>query len=234
MKLTIDAYKAFKRKQRHTHGLHEDNISINLWRCLRQVRRGRSIEWEVCYQYPVPTEAIFEGEQIATSAKKIDIKLANHYEDDIEVYFAWEAKKLLNDPPKKDLSLSRKYIDDGIIRFVKEQYSSKVADAGMLGYILHGEPEAIVSEINNLIVGEYHWPNSDILHPDKPIGTFDAVYLSNHDRTSVNSPITLHHLFLQFDFPPPTPSSTISPDPINRPLAAKTKKPRRLSARRVK
>lgn len=197
--LTIDAYNRFMQKHISVQGWDEDTISWNLWDCMRQVRRGRDIDWDVSYQYHVPTDVLLEGQQRAKSAKKIDLKLADYYEDDKEQYFAWEAKKLENKPPSDDRTLSNKYISDGMTRFIEGEYSPEVTYAGMLGYILHGRQSAIVAQINEIIT-ELGWQHSSTLQPYDLIDRSNVVYLSTHERTTINSPINLHHLLLQFDF----------------------------------
>lgn len=54
----------------------------------------------------------------------------------IQTYFAVEAKRLyVTYPSGKLAALVSDYIDDGMMRYVKGQYSSKMISAAMLGYV---------------------------------------------------------------------------------------------------
>ena len=65
--------------------------------------------------------------------------MAAHIEWDRKTYLAYECKRLnvVNDSKWK--SLATPYVKEGVVRFVKEQYSEGLPVGCMLGYVLDGD-----------------------------------------------------------------------------------------------
>lgn len=253
LELTVKAYYVFRDQRVALQTWEEDTFTANIAWNLMQLTRGLELTWHISPQAFLLTSEILSGKQRSIEAKKIDIQINNDKWDYTKIYFAWEAKLIvLKHREDKHKGLLLQYIVAGIFRFIDANYSGAVPEAGMIGYILYDEPMGIVEHLNETMLTKHKTPKSQVpkraltaaqsLRPDRMIGKLEAVYLSEHPRPTIGTPIKLHHLFLQFDFPPPTPPSTtspaaspstISPDPVDTPIAAKAKKPRRVSARRV-
>jgi len=147
---------------------------------------------------------MIKGLVTPNEAVKIDVQLWDPWENYERVYFAWEAKLIVEQKlDKKRKYLISKYIMEGMLRFLDEEYSKDVDDAGMLGYILIGEADNIVKSLNRSLVNSRRngrFSRRDHLKLDTAVGAFKDVYVSSHNRVACGRPIKLHHLFLAFDF----------------------------------
>jgi hypothetical protein len=84
------------------------------------------------------------GERDIRKVQKIDIKLYRSWQRDYnKIYFAWECKKIATDG-----NIIYDYISEGIHLFCDGDYSSDMENAGMIGYVLSGSVEDIVTSIN--------------------------------------------------------------------------------------
>jgi hypothetical protein len=118
--------------------------------------------------------------------------------------FVWECK-LIDDRAVSEESsnLTSEYISQGIFRFIDEEYSKEVDDAGMIGYVLNGNVLNIASNVNqSMIERQRHrkLSESEFLVSADCVDEFEFIYLSRHIRSTSRKPINLHHLFLTFDF----------------------------------
>ncbi len=65
-------------------------------------------------------------------------------EADEDIYFSFECKRLNN-----NLQNTSEYINNGIKRYVKKQYSSKMPIAGMIGFVEENTPDFFVNQIKD-------------------------------------------------------------------------------------
>ncbi|MBN9042218.1 MAG: hypothetical protein BGP05_10080 [Rhizobiales bacterium 62-47] len=110
---------------------HEDHITNHLVAALIKAKRlpGRLIP-----QYSLLTEL---ANQDVTLSSNIDFVLT--IGDDEDVYLACECKRL-NVPYKSGVrGLVGEYIDEGLMRFVRGQYSKGLPLAMMLGYVMNAK-----------------------------------------------------------------------------------------------
>lgn len=203
LEITIEAYKVLVSSGKSTATWEEDHFSINLEKCIRPVAIHKSIPFQVRSQVQVYTPEIEKGSISAKEAVRIDIQLWNPFEENNDrIYFAWEGKLLVDQrKDKKRKHLISKYITEGLYRFLDEEYSKDVDDAGMLGYVLVGEPNDVVASLNRSLVHRKRggkFSRSDYLKPHVPINDFSDVYCSVHDRLASGKKIKIYHLFLKF------------------------------------
>ena len=80
---------------------------------------------------------------------RIDIRFTHGYS--ASEYFSLECK-LLNKTDKKGkwFSLAGEYIDEGVMRYVNEQYSGGM-NGGMIGYVMDGDTDKAVKCVNEAI-----------------------------------------------------------------------------------
>lgn len=108
-----------------------------------------------------------------------------------KAYFGSECKKLNDNNPRG----YKEYIDNGVNRFLLGKYSAHCSKGSMIGYIVDGNPEKIVSEILKRvddIADVSKSKNSDM------IKEYHFHYISGHFRNIGVSPIHIHHLFFIF------------------------------------
>lgn len=106
-------------------------------------------------------------------------------------YFGAECK-LLN---INDNKLYKKYIENGMYRYISGKYSEKCSTGMMIGYIVIGNTNEIIPELNNRI---NKLPNISNINKSYDIDDFIDHYESIHEREFGISPFNMHHLFFCF------------------------------------
>lgn len=112
-----------------------------------------------------------------------------------EVYLAYECKRLNVEEPRRR-SLASEYVDDGISRFVTEQYAEALPFACMLGYVLDGRVPAAAQKVQGAIrskagsVGLVNGP-SGMARSDS-----SNRFVTTHVRAQSGTRIVLRHLLV--------------------------------------
>ena len=201
LSITVEAYKAMCNSTVTLVG--EENLTAKF---VFDYLKPKALEYNLLV---VPhgrehTRQIIEGEELAKKAKEFDIKMFGVWDKYDERCFVWECK-LVSDKrvDQAHEALSSEYVKEGIFRFIDEEYSAAVDDAGMLGFVLQGDIDYIVLDINRSMQEPKRARKlspTDHLHRAAPIGTFSDIYYSVHQRPMCKRLIRLHHLFLIFNF----------------------------------
>ena len=178
------------------------------------------------------TDEMMIGTETPKKAVELDIciSLSDWLRCEDDFYFTWECKLVADTAViankaerEKHRRLVPEYITKGMVRFLDEhwQYSSKVDDAGILGFVLYGDVDKIVETINQAILNPPLLPKpstSDLRHywalhhaqtlseadhlkicNPSPIEDF-VLYHSRHHRNFCGRDIQLYHVFLVFNF----------------------------------
>jgi len=120
-------------------------------------------------------------------------KLSEEFDDE-DYYFSFECKRL------KDLGKNQLYIDQGIRRYVENAYAGAMPFAGMIGFVEKGDIVRIKDDIDlrlSKLNGSGELTTIEFLRFFKVEEDFEFSYSSKHERVR-NSPIALHHLFLDY------------------------------------
>lgn len=198
LSLTIQAYQAMYERRKAKQSWEENVFTIHLARDLSRIASGHGLI--VHTRWKVHTPQMFAGEQATIEAKEVDLSLISWEQYQDEQHFVWEAKRVGD--KKAYSSLSSEYVNEGIYRFIDNEYAEGLGDAGMIGYVLSGNVVDLVDDINSSMGSLKKRPRlfaPDHLQIVNSIAQFQDVYQSRHTRID-NTTITLHHLFLTFDF----------------------------------
>jgi hypothetical protein len=206
LELTVEAYQRMNLDGVVAQDWEEDAFSARLTEDYIQplLREKELFSFVATCQAPVYTREMKSGKATTKKAKKIDIKIYMTSWDHVDVYFAWECKKV--GEPKlyaKCKGLSSEYVKEGMARFLDEDYSAQVANAGMLGFVLAGDVDKVVGSINRGMLSvrrSRRFKRSDRLMRTTPIRGYSHAFISKHKRNKSRRELQLHHLFLVFDF----------------------------------
>jgi hypothetical protein len=205
LEITVEGYQRMRQDGVTQRDWEEDAFTVRLTEdYIRPLAQQHPLNLVTVARTRVHTPAMKAGAVSPKQAPEIDIRLFSSWMNYAQVYFAWECKRVGDKRVNKKYAvLIPGYITEGILRFIDEDYSAGLDDAGMLGYVLAGDVTNIVHDIN----ASMHHPHrarplstSDHLVPAPSIGIFVDVYQSHHKRTTSQTAIRLHHLFLTFDF----------------------------------
>jgi len=201
LEITIQAYKSMHQEKQAQRDWEEDTFTSNLEAHLQPIALENAVLVEPFKT--VITDDMREGKQSHKKANEIDLSLFMPWKDYDKIHFAWEAKKIGDKRiDKKYQILNSEYVNEAIYRFIRLKYAAGLSNAGILGYVLAGEPEIIVEDINQTmgrIREKAALPPSNHLRITDPIGDFRDIYKSQPTRTD-STQIELHHLLLCFDF----------------------------------
>lgn len=130
-----------------------------------------------------------------SSYGKIDLLVPSN--SGYQVYFAIEAKRLRYKSPKGTLVAGNsQYINEGMMRFVTEQYGPYVQDGAMLGYVFDKNIAQAIRGINSCIIGKAK--ELKIKPPKKLKGSQIVpqakIYETNHDLQG--ELFNIYHIFL--------------------------------------
>lgn len=128
------------------------------------------------------TRAVLEGKESAKSSGRADIRLAYG-----KAGVAVECKRVsLSD------GLPKKYVNEGMARFVRGRYSESEWLGGMIGYIQADEVYAIVDAINSSVDQHAQMGPAHRLKEDRSLIPIIGRYSSMHERGSL-APMNLAH-----------------------------------------
>lgn len=169
----------------------EDTITINLVELLSKDSVIRRICHWVEYQFE-PFGTLPNGAKF--SKGKIDIAVLLDWER--ERYVAYECKRLNVTQGGRRNSLATRYVTQGMMRFMTEQYAEALPVGCMLGYVLDGDLAFASSQVASAITG--HGPLGLTTGPvaAASVGSIER-FLTTHKRAS-GVAIELSHALLSF------------------------------------
>ena len=112
---------------------HEDRITEHL---VQRLIRAKQLPGRIVCQYPLLAEA---EDKLVSISSYIDFVIT--VGDDEDVYLACECKRLNVPYLSGTRGLFGPYVDDGLMRFVRGQYSNGLPLAMMLGYVMNAHSE---------------------------------------------------------------------------------------------
>ena len=193
--LLIAAAYRWRRDRWYRFNDDEVNCTVQMYRhsreCIRDDRRFALIT--VHLEWIDVTPDILKGKQSATTAKRPDLRF--------EVGQAGrtiECKRIAATGP-----WARRYVDDGLARFVTGTYGHAEATGFMIGYVLGGQFPSLVNRINYYIqrhadMGQDQQVKVTTKRHSPPI----LVGVSQHSRSNSQANLTnidISHLLLRLD-----------------------------------
>lgn len=171
----------------------EDVITFNLRSLLVKDSEARQIFYHLEYQFEPEG---FTPEGLAFSKGQID--LAVLLDQGCTRYLAYECKRLnvLYNGTRK--SLATPYVNDGLKRFITEQYADGLPVGCMLAYVLDGDTDFALSRVNAAIqankagIGMVGSPT-----PGKAVCAIQR-FSTNHSRPGSGNAIHVRHSLLPF------------------------------------
>lgn len=187
----------------HCHGeiLSKEKLSDNLENYLRNVlvkyMRANKELYDVQYIF-----FDVESGELTLDDKLIgflDVKAFNLGDKEVaneDEYFSFECKRLDGSSES-----SKKYVQNGIKRYISGKYSSKMPLASMIGFVQGGSVDVNVKLINIQLRPDKNTYTIQELEEIELVDDFEGSFLSIHKRTN-SSLIDLYHLMLLFPLIP--------------------------------
>lgn len=164
----------------------EANCTIQVFRhavaCQGATRALRILRIDL--EWHQPTREMLLGLESAEGMTRPDMRLTVG-----RASWIIECKRL-----KLSDNLPRRYVEEGMMRFVDGRYGGSALAGAMLGYVVADEPAEIVGAINLAVVAAPQMGEAHQLIPDGAgLGPLLDSYRSNHDRVDL-PPFQLLHL----------------------------------------
>lgn len=171
----------------------EDLITLNLRSLLTKDAEARLIFYYLEYQFEPEG---FTPDGLAFSKGQID--LAVLLDQDCTRYLAYECKRLNVRYSGARQSLATPYVNEGVKRFITEQYAEGLPVGCMLGYVLDGDIEFARGRVHAAIETN----KNEIGLVDGPVSlpALDQVerFTTDHTREVSGSLIHIRHSLLPF------------------------------------
>jgi hypothetical protein len=178
--LIIDAYRISISEKNIQLDWDENDISAELQRHLKE--NQLRIKWRVStnVESHIPKD-VHKVKGFSSKFPRIDFRLTSFISTHEYEYF-FEAKNLR----QNDSALKRRYIDTGINNFVSKKYEN----GSLIGYLLEGNTNEIIENINHLL--EKDKRNTETLKLKSNM-LLDSYYESSHSGIGI-----LKHLIFDF------------------------------------
>ncbi len=165
----------------------EINCTIQLYRWIREV--GRSTPslriLTVQLEWVQPTAEMIAGSESATGMRRPDLRISIGQVSARSV----ECKRLaLAD------SLPKRYVDEGMYRFVSGSYGADEDRATMIGYVQANEPTDVIVAVNNEVDAHGGMGSAHRLHFQDSPNSILHRYESNHARGHLTTLRLWHYL----------------------------------------
>jgi hypothetical protein len=167
----------------------ETEIAGRLTRAMRTEKKRRpALHNQIRIEEEVGTRS---DPSVPKPEGRIDIKII--YSFDENEYFGVECKRVSS----IDKNLARKYVTDGVMRFVGGKYSPGHDWAAMLGFVLDGNVADCVKAIREQVSRNHKTISLiDDWTPETSLGRYSDLYRTRHQQHNRNSTMVILHLFL--------------------------------------
>ncbi len=95
---------------------------------------------------------------------------------------------------KRLKSASSKYIDEGLNRYIKKDYSRNEEFSGLMGFVVGGDIKSICSSLMNKCK-QVNYFESEFVR--SKVHTSETSFITSHNREGIDV-INVYHLFLEF------------------------------------
>ena len=198
LQLVVDGFKRWQVGGFKRYGDHEDHYTVRLVACMKEIQRERNMALVPRYHYVEPSKGMLEGYVDPAHAPCIDMVVSwDWYSED--AYFSIECKRLAPD------DLARLYVVEGMDRFVRGYYGAQAQTGAMVGYVISGTSNGVLTRVNTQVVKAKRMDSSHTLKPACPIAWLGTVFSSTHARPSPFQTIRLTHLFFDMSGMGPLP-----------------------------
>jgi len=190
LRILHNAWPATLADSRVSTTAHEDDITNVLRREMVCVKKAMKPQPRFRIEREPQSDIVDDGTPIGL----IDIQIG--YAFDEVLYIAIECKRISS----AGNTLARKYVREGIHRFVTGKYSGGHALGGMVGYVICGNPAACTTRVQQQLVKE----SVEITGYDAESGwiesrswvPYETLYESRHRQMGDSHVIVLVHSFL--------------------------------------
>ena len=199
LQLVVDGFEAWKQDGFPRYRDEEVPYTAVLIGRMRRVAQEQGLSFVPSPERVKYREDVLEGLADPAESPRIDIGIAWGATIAEEVFLSIECKRLARG------TLAKRYVDQGMLRFITGHYAPDAAAGGMVGYVVAGTPGQVRDDVNVWIGSDARLGPAHMLEESAAIGPLSTVYRSQHDRRPQFSPIQLTHLLFDMRSLPTLP-----------------------------
>ncbi|MCS3801166.1 hypothetical protein [Niastella sp. OAS944] len=196
VQLLLDSHKELLKTGKSFKESDENAITVQLIGCMKKNPISDDYKIDITREQYFDSDEVYSGLKDPDKSPRIDIRLMNWSSAEKVEYF-FESKNLYENNFTKVGHKSsvdakyyqKRYINTGIQNFIKGIYPRGC----LVGYILEGNPEAVVEKINNLLKAEMR--NGECLSKKFVNEKSQYCFVSFHNGGSLDN---LYHYILGF------------------------------------
>ena len=172
----------------------EEDLSARLAKESQDLKWVKQKSIKIIPEYRLYDDKVYSGQKKAKSAARIDFLFSSWNDNEDHDYFA-EAKNLYHTDRRSPGDANRSknyYIKGGIERFASGVYPHGF----LLGYVLRGEIDEVVSNLNQVMEKKGLSPHIGQITAKSTLHSHPYCYTSNNMTES--GTLELRHIFLKF------------------------------------
>lgn len=184
--IAIDAY---------SNQWKETRFSAHLVKYMRQLRDQADLNLRIDPEHHVYREEILNGTDDPDTSARIDIRIMGGWVRE-DVYYSMEGKILVEKDwmTRRASALRERYIETGIDHYKNGDYSSEVVIGCVVGYVVHGQPQKVSTQINRLLSTRNR--RNEHLRGRHAINSCSCCYTSEHLRVTDRKIFRIRHVLL--------------------------------------
>ncbi|MDE0430979.1 MAG: hypothetical protein OXH98_14550 [Caldilineaceae bacterium] len=200
LELIVESFERWREEGFTRNGDCERDFSVRLYDFMLDIQCERNIPISIHFEHYLLTNAMLAGHADSAHACKIDIAIFSWGAFPRHPHLSIECKRLGTE------QLSRRYVLEGIVKYVDGRYGEKARYGVMVGYVMDGAPNEIVGKINAHV--ERRMDSRNCLTRSDPVRDLATAYISRHDREEPLLSIWLTHLLFCMQNIPQLTTST--------------------------
>lgn len=197
LELAVFAHSLMLQKESNIDGLDEETLRNKLVKHINQNRGKYGLGRFVFDSEPVVCEEESD-KTIGYTDIKITIPSRSAFSSEEQKSYTIECKRLDGYADK-----NKKYIEEGICRFINGKYAKNTNIAGMIGFIESSARKfkddkmtSIINDINEKLLNDFKREESEKLQNICIVNDFKNSYKSKHKRKNNLGDINITHLML--------------------------------------
>lgn len=193
LKIFIESYYDILKKEKFKKNKYNEDILKNI---LIKYARIKKSKFEMNHLLFLGESGLFDDNYITIGYNDIRIYnltqlIKDGYVDENQ-YYTIECKRI-----NKYAKYIKKYINEGINRFVIEKYSKNTYFSGMIGFVEDGNIKSIIKKLNKYLKQHKKINTNLYLINQNITNKFNESFFSRHERINIGS-IEMYHLFFDY------------------------------------
>lgn len=186
LRLTSAGWNVVRQSKLVTSSTRETEIAGLLVEAIQEILDNLSVPLNLRFEEEVGTRS--------PGARKpdgrIDVKVIYSFHS--KAFFGMECKRVRG----KRVSLARKYVEEGVMRFVSGKYGAGHDWGGMIGFVVDGNVDDAANKLSSFLANYPQAALSLAWNADVSWNMAEAIYRTAHKQSPAQNTIAILHVLL--------------------------------------